>query len=482
MLFSDPEFLFLFLPIVLAVHTVLPRGGRNAFLLLASLAFYAAGEGVYVGVLICIILFNHAVALAIERSESPRRRKALLWVAVGANLFTLIRFKYADFLLANLAALASVAGQTLPRTHTHLPIGISFFTFQAISYVVDVYRRQIPAVKSVVSFGMYKSLFPQLIAGPIVRAKTIYSELEGRRVALDDFAYGARRFIYGLAKKLLVADVVAQVADAAFNAPSEHLTTGLAWMGLICYAIQIYFDFSGYSDMAIGMGRMLGFHFHENFRYPYISRSVGEFWRRWHISLSSWFRDYLYIPLGGNRVPKRRVYVNLIIVFLLCGLWHGASWTFVVWGAWHGIFLIIERAGAGRRMTSWPAAARRIYLLAVVLAGWVFFRAADLRAALGFFHALSGGGAPEMPVTVHFGIDVWLAMLFGVMFSLPVARWAQAWWWRMVRRSLARSGGVGNLSYLAGRLAGAGVMSVNLVLSFMQVSAGTHNPFIYFRF
>ena len=323
------------------------------------------------------IAFNYGMGLIIDLSPTQLVRKMTFTAGVAVNLGLLITFKYADFLvnnLNNLLGLAHLAPHRLPRLH--LPIGISFFTFHALSYVTDVYRREVKPMRRFDSFALYITLFPQLIAGPIIRYKIICDQFAHRQMALEGFSEGVRRFIIGLGKKLIIADTVAYTADQIFSAKYPGLLTpSVAWLGLVCYTIQIYFDFSGYSDMAIGLGRMFGFKFPENFNYPYIATSVTDFWRRWHITLSAWLRDYLYIPLGGNRVPKWRVYLNLLTVFFLCGMWHGATWTFVAWGLFHGAFLIIERVGLARWLRASSRVLRHGYALLVVMIGWVFFNA-----------------------------------------------------------------------------------------------------------
>jgi alginate O-acetyltransferase complex protein AlgI len=360
-----------------------------------------------------------------------------------------------------------------------LPIGISFFTFHAISYVVDVYRRDATAQKSPVHAALYLLLFPQLIAGPIIRYRDIADQLARRVVSLDGFAYGIRRFVIGLAKKVLIANVVAGPADQIFAMPPGHLSAPYAWLGVLCYTLQIYFDFSGYSDMAVGLGRMFGFRFPENFRWPYISETVQEFWRRWHMSLSTWFRDYLYVPLGGNRVSPGRTYVNLVTVFFLCGLWHGASWTFVFWGLFHGTFLVLERLGLADRVKSLWAPLRHVYLLLVVMIGWVFFRAETLAGAVAFLKAMAGLGATT-PAAYTLGWyltpELGLALIAGAIGSMPVvsalARWrdeAVVATTRPALQSLLTATSVASLVAL-------------LVASVMQMAARTYNPFIYFRF
>ncbi|MGB5708663.1 MAG: MBOAT family O-acyltransferase, partial [Arenicellales bacterium] len=345
MVFSSVLFLFLFLPVVLLLYWVIPNKWRNSFLLIVSLTFYAWGEGLFVGIMLLSIAMNYVFGLAIERGNA---RAGRLWVgiAVMANLALLGVFKYANFLVENINTLFSSTGiQLITIDQIHLPIGISFFTFQAMSYVIEVHRRVMPAQTNLLNLGLYIALFPQLIAGPIVRYHDIAAQLKTRFVNAGQVAYGIERFVIGLGKKVLIANPMGAVADEIFALPPDSITATVAWTAVACYSLQIYFDFSGYSDMAIGLGRMFGFKFLENFNYPYISQSIQEFWRRWHISLSNWFRDFLYLPLGGNRRGPGRTYFNLLIVFLLCGLWHGASWNFVVWGLLHGSFLVLERIG-----------------------------------------------------------------------------------------------------------------------------------------
>ncbi|MFZ0133944.1 MAG: MBOAT family O-acyltransferase [Desulfobacterales bacterium] len=325
--------------------------------------------------------------------------------------------------------LAQISAAPIDLAPIHLPIGISFFTFQAMSYVVDVYRRDAAVQLNPLNIGLYIALFPQLIAGPIIRYHDIAAQIVRRRVGLDDFSYGIQRFVAGLGKKVLIANQVAAIADRVFSSPYETLTPGIAWLGVLCYTLQIYFDFSGYSDMAIGLGRMFGFHFLENFNDPYISRSITEFWRRWHISLSRWFRDYLYIPLGGNRGGPLRTYVNLLVVFFLCGLWHGASWNFIIWGLLHGLFLVIERLGFDKALNrSWPPL-RNVYVMTVVCSGWVFFRTDSLSAALHYLGAMAGLN-PAVPIQqqafIYIDHHIRLAIAAGILFSfLTVFRGAR---------------------------------------------------------
>ena len=493
MLFTEPTFLFLFLPVLLGLYFL--KGSRehasygNWLLLAASVLFYAKGGGAFTWLMLGSIAFNYWMAIAVDRAQGGRAARLWLTFAVAVNLTVLGIFKYANFFAENVNALAGTLG--LPRVdvpHVLLPIGISFFTFHAISYVVDVYRRDATAQKSPVHAALYLLLFPQLIAGPIIRYRDIADQLARRIVSLDDFACGIRRFVIGLAKKVLIANVVAGPADRIFAMPFAELSTAHAWLGIVCYTLQIYFDFSGYSDMAIGLGRMFGFRFPENFRWPYIADSVQEFWRRWHISLSTWFRDYLYIPLGGNRVSPARRYRNLITVFFLCGLWHGASWNFVIWGLWHGAFLVVERviskSPTHQRTKSptsppsgvlawpiWPHA----YTLAVVMVGWVFFRAETLPGALAFLKAMSGTtAASPTPYTVWWYLtpELWLALVAGALGSAP---WVPALSARLARVERPR------LTWSVDLLGTATLMAL-LVASIMSMSARTYNPFIYFRF
>src|SRR5436190_19409446 len=427
MLFTSPVFLFLFLPLVLGTYSLLGRRARNGFLLAASLLFYAWGEGIFVLVMCGSIVANYLFGRALDASG---QRTGLLAVAVATNLALLGCFKYANFLVDNLnAASAVLHAAPLHLEPIHLPIGISFFTFHALSYLIDVSRRRVRAQRSPIDFGLYITLFPQLIAGPIVRYHDIAAQLAGRTVRRERFAAGVRRFVLGLGKKTLIADTLALPADAIFALPPASLTASLAWAGALLYTLQIYCDFSAYSDMAIGLARMLGFEFLENFDYPYVSRSVTEFWRRWHISLSRWFRDYLYIALRGDRRGPRRTYVNLVIVFFLCGLWHGASWTFVVWGLFHGLFLVLERlrgrapAAARARAPIGVAALQHLYTLLVVMVGWVFFRADTLPGAVAFLEAMAGFGqaAPTaFSVGWYLTPELWLALVAGGIGSMPI--------------------------------------------------------------
>ena len=423
---------------------------RNGLLLLFSLAFYAWGKPTYVFLMLGAILANYLLAFRVRESR-------LVFVcAVALDLGMLAVFKYLDLLISAANGLFRL---NLPGAHLALPIGISFYTFQILSYVIDVRRGDVPPARNLVDFAAYVSMFPQLIAGPIVRYVDVAADLRRLNGDISTAAAGARRFCMGLAKKVLLANTLASAADTAFGMTGS-LNFGGAWAGLIAYALQIYFDFSGYSDMAIGLGKMLGFSFPENFRYPYVSLSVKEFWRRWHLSLSTWFRDYLYIPLGGSRRGKGRTLLNLLIVFALCGLWHGANWTFLLWGLWHGLFLCLERLSFMKKLQeALPKWVRWCYTALVVLLGWVLFRADNLGMALqyaGNLFSLEGVWISEV-LTVQSGA----ALLAGIVCCLPLPR----------PRQNALTETVYTLIALA-----------LLAACALCLAGGTYNPFIYFRF
>jgi alginate O-acetyltransferase complex protein AlgI len=475
--FASPLFLFAFLPLALALYYATPNRARNFTLLCLSLAFYGWGERQWVIVMLASTALNWLGALVVEQLAGHARQKWLLAAIITLNLGALACFKYGDFAIDNLNAFLVPLGMAaLARINLHLPLGISFFTFHAISYVVDVYRKESHALKTPLDTALYIALFPQLIAGPIIRYHYIEEQLKKRSPALADVAYGVQRFVWGLSKKVLVANVVAKCADEVFGLGADQLGFGVAWLGVLAYALQIYFDFSGYSDMAVGLGRMFGFRFPENFDYPYVSRSVTEFWRRWHISLSSWFRDYLYIPLGGNRGSKLRTYVNLITVFLLCGLWHGASWAFVIWGALHGLFLVLERSPLGKVLGALPRPLQHAYALIVVCVGWVFFRAPDASFALSFLKAMAGltnGSPASHPFTLFFTPAVAWAGAIGLILSTPIAQ-----------RCKERFDGAEPrpMPMLLWRFASVCSIFLLFTLSAAYLATRTYNPFIYFRF
>ena len=475
MLFSSMEFLFLFFPITLGVCYLMPRGARNYWLLLASLFFYAWGEPRFVIIMIASIVLNYFAARGIERNKAGTgARKALLIAGVAADLGLLFVFKYLNFAISTLHSIAPSTGAYIHQTYIALPIGISFFTFQMLSYIIDVYRG-VPAQRNIAYLGLYISFFPQLIAGPIVRYTTVMDEIMERRATREDFAQGALRFLRGLSKKMLLANVLAELVHYSFSAAEPSVC--LAWLGAIAYMLQIYFDFSGYSDMAIGMGRMFGFHFLENFDYPYISRSLSEFWRRWHISLGSWFRDYVYFPLGGSRVKTRgRIVFNLAVVWLLTGIWHGANWTFIVWGALHGVIIIIEKLTALPAQLEKSCSGRifaHIFTLLAVSFGWVIFRADTLHDAWRIIAAMLGlrGGAFADSAALFYLREYGVTLLAAAVCSTPV--------FRLLRARISARGEGAALAY---DCASFGVQLVLLAVCVSFLVIGAYNPFIYFNF
>ncbi len=482
MVFSSVVFLFLFLPLTLGIYGIAGKRCRNVVLLTASLFFYAWGEGVYLLIMLFSIGLNYTCGLAMYR-PGGRPSRTVLFVGVFANLAILGFFKYANFIVDNINIVLEMAAiSPITLKPVHLPIGISFFTFQAVSYIVDIYRREAQPQRSLVDLGLYISMFPQLIAGPIVRYNTIAAELAARRVDLATCAYGIRRFIFGLSKKVLLANPLGEVADTIFALPAAELSPSLAWLGALCYTLQIYFDFSGYSDMAIGLGRIFGFHFLENFNYPYISRSIREFWRRWHISLATWLRDYLYIPLGGNRRGRLRTSFNLLLVFFLCGLWHGASWTFVCWGLFHGFFLIVERTRFGIWMNRWWWPLPHLWTLLIVIVGWVFFRSATIGQAMEFLQVMAGLSATEgskLTVSMMLVSKTQLEICIGIVLAMPVYHMIGGWYVKM----LARCGRKMQLGFDSTVAAGQLLLLATLFyLTAISLAAGVYNPFIYFRF
>ncbi len=470
MLFPSVTFLFYFLPLFFILYCAAPGvTAKNVVLLAASLLFYAWGEPRFVLLLAGQIVLNYAFALAIDATEG-RRRFWTTAAGVAANLLLLAVFKYADFAVGTLNAVAGREAFALPGIA--LPLGISFFTFHAISYLVDVHRGEVKSNRSLLSVAVYIAMFPQLIAGPIIRYHTIARHLTDRRMTLGRVSAGMRIFVIGLAQKVLVADEVSRIAETVFDKVAQP-SMAESWLGLSAYTIQIYFDFAGYSNMAIGLGLALGFSFPRNFRLPYASRSVTEFWRRWHISLSQWLRDYLYVPLGGSRGSALETYRNLCVVFVLCGLWHGANWTFVIWGVHHGAFLILERAGLGGVLSRHPWLGRP-YLLLAVMTGWVWFRARDLDHALAFFGSLAGfHGISGLSVATHVVLHpaTITAMIAGALLAT-----IDFDIWRVLRRLFSR------FARPVYALGDAAAIMTFFALSILSVAAGSYSPFLYFRF
>ena len=470
MVFTAPIFLFGVLPFFLLLYALMPARLANPLTLVFSVLFYAWGEPVFVLFAVGSALLDLVLVRLMAASADTRRRRWLMGLAVAANLGLLAYFKYAGFAAGVGRSLAVAAfGVSLPPFYDiALPIGVSFIVFEKITYVVDVYRGVGTPARRVRDYLLYVFLFPKLLAGPIVKYHDIAGQLAARPRRLDDWTEGVTRLAIGMAKKVLIADTAAELADAAFAAGGTPVGFRLAWLGALAFSVQIYFDFSGYSDMAIGLARIMGFRLMENFDRPYLSVGLGEFWRRWHISLSTWIREYLYRPLGGNRVSSLRLYLNLWICFLASGLWHGAAWTFIVWGAYQGLFLTLERLGLGRVLARLPRVVGVLVTFLVVTVGWVFFRAPDLPSAAGYLAAMARPGAAGRFYIVT--LDQWCALVAGLVICLlpalpPFAR---------LRASVATPSPVPLL-----RMAMALPL---LVLTAGKVMTVTYNPFLYFRF
>ena len=467
MLFSSLEFLFLYLPAVLAVYFCTPLKWRNAVLLIVSLVFYGWGEPVYVFLMVFTVAVDYVFGLLIEKWRDERRSRIALVAAIVINLGILAFFKYADFVIVNLSALSFLSW--LEPIGIEMPIGISFYTFQSLSYVIDVYRGDTEAQRSPVSFGAYVTLFPQLIAGPIVRYRDVDDQLKERSHSLALAASGVRTFICGLCKKVLIANTAGALWTAAAAVPDAERTVLGAWMGLFWYAIQIYFDFSGYSDMAIGLGKIFGFRFLENFDYPYISRSVTEFWRRWHISLSSWFREYVYIPLGGNRKGRGRMYLNLLVVWFLTGFWHGSDWNFILWGLYYFAILSLEKAFFGRLLDRLPGFAGRIYTLLLVLMGWLLFVSEGDVAGIPYLATMFGGGGG-----LASGVDLY-ELVRNAVFAVIAIVGATPLPKRLYMRAYEKR------STLTSYLTVAGCACL-MILCVAFLAGSSYNPFLYWNF
>ncbi|MEU3272790.1 MBOAT family protein [Saccharomonospora sp. NPDC006951] len=478
MSFVSPLFLWYFMPAVLLALLVCPRSWRNGIVAVGSLVFYATGAGAFTLLLLLCMVINFVAGPALEPDEwdlrPARRRRWILIGVIAFDLSILLVWKYAGFATEQLAWFADLLGGDFPIVHLALPIGISFFTFHHISYVVDIYRGERRALRDPVSFATYISMFPQLAAGPIVRYREIADQLpQHRSHRLDDIAAGFPRFALGLCKKAIIADSLAPMVDACFATPADEMTFAIAWLGAIGYTLQLYFDFSGYSDMAIGLGRMLGFRLPENFARPYSSVTITEFWRRWHMSLSRWFRDYVYIPLGGNRAGARKTYRNLSIVFVLTGFWHGAAWTFVVWGIFHGVLLIIERAKGWDEAPPDQAAriGRRALTLLLVAIGWVIFRSADLGYAftmIGHMFLPDFGGLTDVIETAFTNQRLVILLAAMAIFFLPA---------HPVTGPLLESGRGKQATILR-----TGLMTVGIAYAAILVATGTFSPFLYYQF
>ncbi len=464
MLFSSMTFIFIFLPIVCLLNYLLGKKHHNIILLIASIIFYAWGEPIYVFIMLSTILINYFGAILV--SKDNKNKKLWLTLSIVLNLGILFYFKYFNFFIYNLNHFLD---KDFNFIKVIMPIGISFYTFQAMSYLIDVYRQEAPVQKNIFNLTLYISLFPQLVAGPIVKYHDIDQQLTNRTITFSQIIIGVKRFIIGLSKKTLIANTCGEVADKIFTLPVEQFDTLTSWIGAIFYSLQLFFDFSGYSDMAIGLGLIFGFKFLENFNYPYISKSITEFWRRWHISLSTWFKLYLYIPLGGNRCGAIRTYINLFIVFLATGFWHGASWNFIFWGLWHGIFIIFEK------ITNWHqyhknkfiSITQHIYTILIFIIGWVMFRAEDMSYATQYIKNMFGLIQEHKIAysTSYFIDNISLIALFaGIICSMPIFN-------RLIYNNKPIIKALTNcwLIFL-------------FLLSFASIAASTYNPFIYFRF
>lgn len=467
MVFSSLVFISVFLPVVFILYTViLGRKLKNVLLIIASLLFYAYGEPVYVLVMICSVIFNYIFGLF--STDKNKYNKIVLIIAIIFNLGALAVFKYLGFFVSSLN---DIIGSSIPIPNIELPIGISFFTFQALSYVIDVYRGEVSPQKNLGKVMLYISFFPQLIAGPIIKYHDIEKQIDNRQQTIDLVVNGFRRFIVGLSKKVLIANTMATVVDSIYSTNQSEVNILTAWVGAIGYIMQIYFDFSGYSDMAIGLGKMFGFEFKENFNYPYISTSVKEFWRRWHISLSTWFKEYLYIPLGGNRKGKGRTCLNKIIVFFCTGLWHGANWTFVIWGLYHGIFLLIESYIPKIKI---PKFLKHIYLLLVVIVGFVIFRADNITQGIFMIEKMFTGfdfSSLSMSVFVEQMTPLFItSLIVAIVASLPLKNFVNSIISKSEKTMIVYNSALYVISF--GLLA----------LCMLNLSSGSYNPFIYFRF
>ena len=489
MLFSSPTFIFFFLPLVLAVYYLIkPFSGKNCWLLVASLLFYGWLAPIQLPILLASCLTNWLIGFAIG-GGTPNIKKISLFVGVCLNISYLVFFKYWNFLLDNLEpGILKSWASTIPAS-TFLPLGISFFSFHAISYLIDLYRKNNKPMMNPVNFFLYIAFFPQLVAGPIVRFKDIAEQFSNRQETLRRFSLGCERFIFGLGKKILIADVLAEPADHIFRLPISQFSTSHAWLALGCYSLQIYFDFSGYSDMAIGLSRMFGFEISENFYYPYNAKSLREFWHRWHISLSTWFRDYLYIPLGGGRVALAQRFFNQIMVFGLCGIWHGASWTFLAWGMMHGFFLLFEKGLSDFNFLRIPDFIKNIYVVLIVTLSWVFFRSPNMPYALDFFSVLFGAKTGD-PLGLGFGLFFTPRLIttacVAAICAFPTFLWlSRDITMRKFPQSVSSNWIEPRSSPLnphQTRVARGVSLLLIFILSTIYLSGNTYTPFIYFQF
>ena len=461
MVFSSITFLFYFLPIVLGLYYIVPNKYKNIVLLISSLLFYAYGEPTYVLVMIASIIFTYIFGLLMDKYK--KYSKLFLILSICVSIGILVYFKYTNFLIQNINLWLK---HKIDFIYVILPIGISFYTFQLISYIIDVYRGQAKVQKNILKLGMYISLFPQLIAGPIVRYTTIEEQIEKREYSFSKFALGVRRFIIGLGKKVLIANVLGQLGNTFLS--SQDTSTLFYWLYAIASMLQIYFDFSGYSDMAIGLGKMFGFEFLENFNYPYIATSITDFWRRWHISLSSWFRDYIYIPLGGNRVSKIKWFRNILVVWFLTGLWHGAAWNFIIWGLYFGILLILEKVFLGKYLEKLPKFLSRIYVLFIVMISFIIFNGEgvnDIIQKIGGLFGIKSSSIISLE-SIYYFKSYFVILIVGIIGSTPI-----------MKNILSKE----KISKLINVLEPIFLLLI-LVISISYIIDSSFNPFLYFRF
>ena len=470
MVFSSIVFLYIFLPLMLLLYFIVPSKLKNAIMILASLVFFAWGEIRYIFIMLVLAVMDFICGKQITKYQNNKKKKIIfLMINVVVNLGILFFFKYADFIITNIN---NLTGLSIPLLNIPLPIGVSFNTFQSLSYIIDVYRGTVKCEKSFYNYLTYTTLFPQIIAGPIVRYETVDEELETKNISMDNFSAGMKRFIIGLGKKVLIANSVGALWNTIETGNYSELSMLFAWMGIIAFALQIYFDFSGYSDMAIGLAQIFGMKFDENFNYPYISKSISEFWQRWHISLATWFKQYLYIPLGGNRVSPVRTYVNLFVVFLVTGIWHGASWTFVMWGVWNGVFICWEKYMGWHKdkpgETRLAGAAKHVYAMLAFLLGLVIFRSDNMAYAWGYLKQMFLIDLPATLPEADFGINnkFILMLVVGLVCSVPLFKnMIYVKYEHKVLRSIVNIW-----------------ISLLFYWSTISLASSTYNPFIYFRF
>ena len=467
MLFSSVTFIFYFLPITFILYYIVPNKFKNPILLVASMIFYAWGGLLYFPLLLFSIIVNYIFGIKIDKYKDNREKdRRILIYSIIFNILFLGVFKYSNFLVDNINILFNTSFNipTIP-----LPIGISFYTFQAMSYVIDIYRKDGKVQKNIFNLALYISMFPQLVAGPIVRYETVDKQITERSYSFYKFNFGLERFIKGLFKKVIISNTIGELASLIYALPNSEMTVITAWIGAIAYTFQIYFDFSGYSDMAIGLGKMLGFDFLENFNYPYISKSVSEFWRRWHISLGSWFRDYVYIPLGGSRIGTVKLYRNLAIVWIITGIWHGASWNFILWGVYFGIFIILERAFLQKVLNKLPSILQHIYLMIIVIFGWVLFSQSDISSTVEYIKVMLGIGKYSIfnEYTMFYIRQYWIVMLVAIIVSMPIL-------------TKIKDLNIKIRKYIA--LAKPILVIISFALVTIYLVNSTFNPFIYFNF